>query len=226
MRYTLSQQIISKELIRICRRQKTADDLGLERLTKQNLREYAEVIKEIEKDGCPKRFVIKKLKGNIGRGVFLHPTARPIEKGEIIGPYAGEVSLVAQNDLDDADYAFDPVVDLLLTKEEQKRYDPKNKYHPRRYYAFKLDAKRKGNFTRFINHSYKPNVIAYLASTPGMPYQIIYVAKKKIQPGHQLLVSYEDGDKSYWGAIGIEPFPMTSSTFRIDKRLKIIEKRE
>lgn len=146
MKYRLKTQIIDKAIIEVVKRQKKNSELDLQPLTKKNLKELAAVQKEIEKFGLPKKFVIRKLPGKIGSGVFLHPQADPIEKGEVIAPYAGVVTIVQQNAMDDADYAFDPVTDLHLTKEEQKKFDPKHKYHPRRLYSLKLDALKKGKF--------------------------------------------------------------------------------
>lgn len=221
MKFNLKRQVLEEDIIKIVRRKWSHKDLDPCCLTRKNLKELADVFGHIEKWTLPKYLVRKKLKGKLGYGIFLHPAAKPILKGQVIAPYAGEVSVVPQNQMDGADYAFDPVTDLLLTKEEQKRFDPKNRYHPKRLYALKLDAAKKGNFTRFINHSAAPNVVAYLVSTRSNPYEIVYFAKKTIQPGEQLLVCYEDEEKSYWGALGIKPFPMTPRTFRLDPSLKV-----
>jgi SET domain-containing protein len=176
----------------------------------------------IKNNGLPSYLVRKKLKGNIGYGIFLRPDAKPILKGEIIAPYAGEVSLTPQNESDDDAYAFDALDNMHLTKEEQKLFDKKNRYHPRRLYALKIDGFKKGNFTRFVNHSEKPNVVADALTIPKnhfnlspMPIEIVYIAKKTIRPGEQLLVCYEDEEKSYWSALNIKPFPMTPQTFKI-----------
>lgn len=224
MKFNLKEQIITPEVIKIVARQYADEDLDPEPMNRKQLKELKSVMQDIELEGLPSHFVVKKLQGKIGHGVFLHPRAKPIARGQVIAPYAGIVTLVPQNAMDDADYAFDPVTDLKLTKEEQKRFDPKNKYHQGRLYSLKLDAYKKGNFTRFINHSVKPNVIAYLSSTKKNPYQIIYFAKRAIQPGEQLLVCYEDDAKTYWSALGIKPFPMTARTFRLNSSLEIIEK--
>lgn len=221
MKFNLKRQILEEDIIKIVLRKWKDEDLDSHQLTKNNLKELAEVFEQIEQSTLPEYMVKKKLSDKLGYGIFLHPKAKPLLKGQVIAPYAGEVSVVPQNQSDDADYAFDPVSDLYLTKEEQQRFDPKNRYHPRRLYSLKLDAGKKGNFTRFINHSEKPNVVAYLVSTPSHPYEIIYFAKKKILPGEQLLVCYEDEEKSYWSALGIKPFPMTPRTFRIDLSLKL-----
>jgi hypothetical protein len=89
----------------------------------------------------------------------------------------------------------------------------------------KVDGFKKGNFTRFINHSEKPNVVAYTLAVPANPYglvpvpiEVIYFAKKTIYPGEQLLVSYEEGEKCYWGAQAAKPFPMTPKTFRLSEK--------
>ncbi len=224
MKFNLKRQIVSKEIVKVVYRMWRHEELDSYQLTKKNRAELAIVLSEIEQWTLPKNILRKKLKGNLGFGIFLHPEAKPILKGQLIAPYSGEVSIVHQNQIDDACYAFDPVVGLQLTREEQKKFDPKSRYSPTRFYALKLDASKKGNFTRFINHSSKPNVVAYLVSTRAHPYEIIYFAKKTIKPGEQLLVSYEDEEESYWGTLGIKPFPMTPQTFKVNVSLKVIGK--
>jgi hypothetical protein len=221
--FNLPRQIISDEIVKIVARQYKNKDLGLEPLTRKNLKEIVAVLKQIEKHTIPDYLLCKKLKGKLGHGIFLHPSAKPILRGQVIAPYAGFVSIVSKNGDDHGDYSFDPVTDLKLTKEEQAHFDPKRRYHPNRLYALKLDALEQGNFTRFINHSAKPNVVAFLVSTKANPYEIMYFAKKTIYPGEQLLVCYEDGDKSYWGAIGVTPYPMTPKTFQVDDALQLFE---
>ena len=193
------------------------------------LLQLASISRKIRKNGLPQNLIRKKLKGNLGHGIFLHPKAKPILKGDAIAFYAGEVSLVPQNADSDSDYVFSLFTDLRLNTEEQRLFDPKNRYHPRRLYSIDLDALKVGNFTRFINHSEKPNVEASLfripANSQGLkpsPFEIIYFAKKNIQPGEQLLVCYEGEDKSYWGVSNIKPFPMTPNTFRLDDSLKVV----
>ena len=208
---------------KIVARQWDKEDLDLYSLTKKNLNDIRLVEEEKREWNMPSHFVRKKLKGNIGYGIFLHVDADPLVKGQIIGPYEGDVTLEPQNNEEgNGDYAFDLVNDLRLTKEEQARYDPKRRYHHNRLYSLKLDALKKGNFTRFINHSDEPNVEAHLVFIRPR-YQIIYMAKKKIHPGEQLLVSYEDGEEGcYWGVLGIEPVPMTPRTFRLDSALRLV----
>lgn len=230
MRYKLPRPILAQELLGIIRREVKAQKIPVYRMTKKNLMEMAKVSQIIQEIGCPSYLVCKKLPNRLGFGIFLHPDAKPILKGQVIASYAGEISVVAQNEPDDeGDYAFAPLEHFLLSKKEQALLDRKFPYHPRRQYALKLDALKKGNFTRFINHSEKPNVYADMLKIPvnsyGLepaPIEIVYRAKKTILPGEQLLISYEAGEKSYWNHMNIKPFPMTPRTFRLDGSLRLI----
>jgi hypothetical protein len=229
MKFKLPRQKISQNLIQFAsKKMKLANDLA-PRAPSKLLSELVSITQKIEKEGLPSHLVLKKLKGKLGHGIFLHPKAKPILKGEAIAPYSGEVYLAPQNGEGGSDYAFALLSDLRLTKEEQRKADPKNSYHPRRLYSLDLDADKKGNFTRFINHSSQPNVEAHLLRIPAnslglepSPFEMIYIAKKTIRPGEQLLVCYEGEDKSYWGALKIKPFPMTAKTFRLNSTLQIV----
>lgn len=230
MKFTLARQIMSPEVAKIVAREVRKQGLNLLRATRKHLQEILAVSKEIEKNSLPSYLVRKKLPHDLGHGIFLHPKARPIPRGHVIAPYSGEVSLLPQNREDDATHAFGPLSDMHLKKEEQKRLDKRNRYHPNRLYAIKLDALKKGNFTRFINHSDEPNIVAHLVRIPkntlGMepsPLEVVYFAKKKILPGEQLLVCYEAGeDESYWGVLKIKPLHMTPKTFRLNSALKLV----
>jgi hypothetical protein len=225
MEFKTASQEISPALKKFAHKKIKESKMPASRATKNDLNQIAAISREIEEKGLPDDFVLRKLKGKLGHGIFLHPEAKPILKGEIIAPYAGEVFLCPKNDGSDSDYVFCIVSDLLLSKREQALLDPKNRYHPRRLYSIDLDAHKKGNFTRFINHSAQPNVEASLLRIPSKKgpasFEIIYIAKKKIRPGEQLLVCYEGDDKSYWGAMKIKPFPMTPRTFVLDASLKV-----
>ena len=232
MKYKLPRQILSKEQISIASKEIRQQKIYVLRATKNELKEIIEVSRAIKKHGLPKNLVRKKLPGGLGYGIFLHPKAEPILKGQIIAPYAGEIFLIPQNGPDDSLYAFEPFCDISLTKEQQERYDKGRPYHPRRLYAFQVDGLKKGNFTRFINHSEKPNIVADFFTIPSnslglarSPIEIIYMAKKTIHPGEQLLVNYDgDGNHSYWSALGIKPVPITPQTYRLDTSLKLIRK--
>ena len=224
MEFKLPRQEICPKLDNLYFKKIKDLELHLPKPKKANLMQIQAISRMIESDGLPKHLVVQKLKGNIGHGVFLHPEAKPILKGDVIGPYSGEVFLAPFNDSNGSDYIFTLIDKMALTKEEQQIWDPKNKYHPKRLYSINLDADKKGNFTRFINHSETPNVRAEHLHIPinakgekKPSFEIVYLAKKDILPGEQLLVCYEGGDaKSHWGALKIEPFRMTPKTFKLN----------
>ncbi len=223
MKFRLQRQEIDKQLFSFCLKKIKENKVDVSRASKKVVSEMPAILKEIQKTGLPNYLVIKKLKKKLGYGVFLHPKAQPLLKGSLIAPYSGKIILGPQNSGSDSDYAFALISDLRLTREEQSRWDPTRPYHPRRLYSVDLDAQKKGNFTRFINHSEKPNIEARFVRIPSnavglspAPFELIYIAKKMIRPGEQLLVCYEGEDKSYWGAINIKPFPMTPKTFFLD----------
>ncbi len=229
MKYRLPRQILSRELVQVAAREVVRQEMAVSRASKEHLRELAGIAQSIESEGLDKKFVCKKLSRELGHGIFLHPSAKPLLKGQVIAPYAGTVTLAPQNQDDESSYAFDLLSDIILTKEEHALLDKKRPYHPRRLYALVLDAAKHGNFTRFINHSEQPNVDARYMKIPAngfglvpAPLEIIYVAKKMILPGEQLLVSYEDEEESYWGPLKIKPFPMTPQTFRLAPSLQLL----
>lgn len=231
MKYKLARPIFTKEVSKVIVREMKKQKLVLSKTTRDNLEELAEVSHIIEERGLPEYLVCKKLPGKLGRGIFLHPEARPILKGEIIASYSGDVSLVPMNKPSLEAYTFAPLEEISLTKKEQAFFDKKAKYHPNRYYSLQINAKKNGNFTRFINHSNKPNVSACMLCVPKNRYglspaslEVIYMAKRNIYPGEQLLVCYEDEEETYWGVFKIKPFPMTSKTFTLSPALKVIKK--
>ncbi len=80
--------------------------------------------------------------------------------------------------------------------QERKKKHLKDKYYCVRYTVwemgrrnFVIDAETKGNFTRFINHSSKPNLGLQSVYWRGMP-RMIFVALKEIQEGTQLTFDY------------------------------------
>jgi hypothetical protein len=229
MKFKMQRQEIAGDLVSFSSNLIKKNKIDVPRASKKIVNGMPAILKEIKKKGLPNYLVIKKLKKKLGYGVFLHPDAKPILKGSPIAPYSGKVSLCPQNMGGDSDYIFSLIPDLRLTKEEQRRWDPTRRYHPRRLYSLELDAYKKGNFTRFINHSEEPNVEAHLVRIPSnsvglepVPFELVYVAKKTIYPGEQLLVCYEGEDKSYWGVLKIKPFPITPRTFFLNKSCKIV----
>lgn len=229
MKFKLPRQIINQEMLRVIAKEVRKQDINLVRASKNNLKEIAEIARSIEERGLSENLVRKKLPGGLGYGIFLHPKAKPILKGQVIAPYAGEISFIPKNLVGESLYAFEPLSDILLNKEEHARFDSGRRYHPRRYYSMMVDALKSGNFTRFINHSDKPNIVADLFRIPpntyGLapsPIEVVYLAKKTIRPGEQLLVCYDGDNESYWGTMDYKPIPITPKTFRLDASLKVI----
>lgn len=226
MRFKQPRQKISSKLSALAYMKIRKDRIRISKASRKNLIELVEIGKEIEQIGLPKYLVRKKLQGSLGYGIFLRADTKPILRGEAIGAYSGKVIIVPKHQVDDSDYIFSLLSDLKLTKEEQKWVNPKMRFHPRRLYSIDLDAEKMGNFTRYINHSSEePNIEARLIEIPqndiGLEpgrFEMIYFARKKISPGEQLLICYEGDDESYWGAMNIEPFPMTPRTFQIDSK--------
>src|SRR5580700_11391950 len=97
MKFKLPRQNISQKLNNFYSKKLREQKIFVPRATKNNLTEISAVSKKIRREGLPKNLVIKKLRGKLGVGIFLHPKARPILKGETIAPYAGDVFVAPQN---------------------------------------------------------------------------------------------------------------------------------
>lgn len=223
-------QVIDPTILKIILREARKQKLSLLRASEQHLKELAAVAQAIRHKGLPETLVCRKLPNNLGCGIFLHSEAAPLTKGQVVAPYTGETLLVPQHVSDDALYAFEPLSDINLTREEQKKFHPKARFHPRRHYSLHIDAEKLGNFTRFINHSEKPNVAAELVrissnshGVPESPLAVIYFITKTVRPGEQLLVSYDGDDHSYWSTLEIKPFPLFPKTFFLEAGKKDLQ---
>ncbi|HEX2583119.1 MAG TPA: SET domain-containing protein-lysine N-methyltransferase [Chlamydiales bacterium] len=111
---------------------------------------------------------------NVGYGLFAEEV---IETGNYVGEYTGQVR---ENDirrylepLNNYCYEY-PVVDSVGR-------------------SFVIDANQ-GNLTRFINHSFTPNLRPVHVYYAGF-YHLIFLAVQKIEIGTQLLFNY---GKNYW----------------------------
>lgn len=233
MKYKLPRPVFSETLIKMLEREALKQKMYLCKASAKVIQELKAMCQIIEKSGLPEYLVLKKLPEPMGYGIFLHPKAKPLKKGKVLGSYGGEAYVIPQNLPDESAYAFAPMEDLILKKDEQKHLDPKRDFHPSRKYIFNIDAEKEGNFTRFINHSEKPNILARLLIVPknksgltSSPMEVIYSVKKTINPGEQLLVSYEDGEESYWSVLKIKPEPIFPNTFTIDENLNLIDHRK
>lgn len=230
MPFKLPRQTAKENYDSIVKREVKEQKVNVDRADKYDLEALRDISKEIKAYEVPKKFVLKKLPHNIGHGIFLHPDEEPMVQGELIAPYSGEVSLVAQDEQDDSAYTFEILDDMVLNKKEQEKFHKGAEYDSDRLYCLNLNAEKKGNFTRYINHSSKPNLVAHLIKVHKNKYglesngvEVFYFARKKINPGEQLLVCYEEEGDSYWKVFNIVPYPMFAKTFMVNKSLNLIE---
>ncbi len=150
---------------------------GLEELRLGNIPEFALKLgekyrKEIE-SGDSIESSVRSISETVGHGVFAEEFIQP---GRYIGEYTG---VVRENlrayfaPLNNYCYEY-PVPDRIGRN-------------------FVIDA-TKGNFTRFINHSYSPNIKPTYAFFDGF-YHLIFLSLKKIKKGEQLFYDY---GRNYW----------------------------
>jgi hypothetical protein len=117
---------------------------------------------------------IRWLDENVGHGLFAEEV---IQAGDYVGEYTG---LIRENDI-------------------RKYLEPLNNYCYEYPVAdskgrnFVIDATQ-GNLTRFINHSFTPNLRPVYAYYEGF-YHLIFLALEQIEKGTQLTYSY---GKNYW----------------------------
>lgn len=123
-------------------------------------------------------FKVKKVNPLIGYGVF---TDQFIPKLGYIGEYAGDLRKRKRKDRGN-DYIFGYMVGFFRT-------------------PWIIDAKYRGNFTRFINHSFYPNVSSRGFAIDGV-YHVIFYANRPIKKGEQLTYDY---GPTYWNSS--RPYP-------------------
>ncbi|KJH43479.1 SET domain protein [Dictyocaulus viviparus] len=115
-----------------------------------------------------------------GRGWAVR-ALRDIQRGSFIGEYTGELisdTEMARSDRTDT-YFFE-------TRVGEKLYT--------------VDARRYGNFTRFINHSCRPNARVGMVIWEAQPEQLCHIcifASENISKGEEITISY---GKSWWEA--------------------------
>lgn len=228
-RYRLPGPVLPPEWHALVQRELRRQKEKMRRLTPFQLRTLKVLLTSISKNELPPYLKRKKLPHALGHGIFLCPKAAPLRKGQIIGLYTGIPLFVPKNDPEESLYAFEPLSDILLSKDEQQKWDSTRQYHPRRLYSLYIDAVKTGNFTRFINHSEKPNLRAELVQIPPnsygiptSPLEVLYIVDTPILPGEQLLISYDGDEHSYWKNLDIKPWPLFPRTFLCgpDGRLK------
>ena len=228
MKYNLPRQVSQLDLTPIIKREIEKQNISLNSLTKKHQGELATIVEVIKTIGLPDYLILHKLPHNLGKGIFLHPDKEPLSRGRLIVPYSGEKEIVPA-EYEGGHYAFTPLEKIYLSKEEQFFLNNSLTYKARRSYTLKIDASKKGNFARFVNHSSSPYLAPRLCRVPknsfGLkptPIEVIYFVSKKILPGQQLLVCYEGEENCYWNEEGVKPFPMNPSTFQLNSHRKII----
>lgn len=129
--------------------------------------------------------VLSWLNDQLGYGVFA---GEEIVPGTIVGFYAGEV--IKNGARAPNNYLFGYRTSECLTD-------------------FTIDAEKKGNITRFINHAHIPNIVVIPVMIGGLLHWFFSVFRK-IEKGEQLTIHY---GKSYWSARQITP---SSLLFSLD----------
>lgn len=112
-------------------------------------------------------YVIKKVNPLVGHGVFA---TKAIGELSYVGEYAGIVRKRRRWKDSSNEYVFSYVIGPHDT-------------------VWVIDAKERGNFTRFINHSYEPNLTSKWIIVNNIAH-VVFFANRLILPGEQLTYDY------------------------------------
>lgn len=112
-------------------------------------------------------FEIKKVSSLVGQGVFAR---KKIPELSFCGEYTGVVRKRSRRTDRDNDYIFGYIIGPRDTK-------------------WVIDAREKGNYTRFINHSDSPNLTSRWMISGGVCHIILFT-NRLIHPGEQLTYDY------------------------------------
>ena len=127
---------------------------------------------------------IRLIDARIGFGLFAD---RDLAEGELIGEYAGMVSL--RDSVTDKAYCYE--------------------YHPRQgdgeETRLTIDARPMGNETRFINHA-RPEVVSHTHEFFNGHWHVIFTVSSPVTTGRQLLIDYGD---PYWEGKPQTPEPLS-----------------
>lgn len=124
------------------------------------------------------RLAVRKFDYEIGYGLFAEER---IKRGTFLGIVTGDIIPFSMQE--DNEYLFCFVFPSLG------------------YEGLFIDARKSGNHTRFINHSYNNNVDVFQRQYDNWA-ELCFRASKDILKGEQILWNYGDG---YWKARGIYP---------------------
>lgn len=120
---------------------------------------------------------MKFISDTVGHGIFA---AADIKNGDYVGDYTGIIYDVKTRESMNCDPSFTWNISAPVHSKAQE--------------LFLVDAKFSCNFTRFINHSFDPNVMPLVIYAPD-GWHLIYAACKDIKKDEQILANYGQG---YW----------------------------
>lgn len=135
---------------------------------------------------------LKYINDTVGFGAFADA---PIKELDSVGEYTGYLCVEQEFDQEvDSTYSID--VGSFYTDELGSQ--------------LYVDAKKSGNFMRFMNHSYEPNVHSLSVYNPvdGVWHVMMY-ASQYIPKDSQLLINYGSG---FWESQGVEPVDLTANS--------------
>jgi hypothetical protein len=128
---------------------------------------------------------IKLISSSVGHGVFAN---QDFTLCDFIGEYTGYV------DFSDAYVGLEPSLLKYLFRLGLSYTHP-----ARRIF---VDAREGGNFTRFVNHSYTPNLSPIRVTTHDGMVHVVFIVTEKILKGDQFFINYGEG---YWRQQRVEP---------------------
>ncbi|KAJ3857192.1 hypothetical protein EV368DRAFT_30912, partial [Lentinula lateritia] len=129
---------------------------------------------------------------NKGRGWGVRCAEQNVKRGTVLGCYTGElIHRQTANELEGeyGTYVFD--LDGRDPAEDDEESDPNLQ-------MYSIDARKCGNWTRFLNHSCLPNLAVYTAVLDTIPEQniprLVFFALEDILKGTEMTVDYHAGN--------------------------------
>lgn len=137
---------------------------------------------------------LKYINDIVGFGAFADASIKELD---LVGEYTGYLCVEQE---------FDQEVDATYSIDVGNFYKDELGTGTQLY----VDARKSGNFMRFMNHSYEPNVHSLSVYNPsdGLWHVMMY-ANRYIPKDSQLLIDYGSG---FWKSQGIEPVDLTANS--------------
>ena len=159
------------------------DEKKLTKVEKELAKRYAKLIAQ----GHEAPWYLKCINEQVGHGIFADAD---IEEDQMIGEYTGIIIETSRAQELDMSYAW-----TILSPEHYRD----------RGQSFFVNAKKAGNFVRFINHSSYPNIKPLTVYSDGA-WHMIYIAARPIKKDEQILVNYGPG---YWISKSCKPVELS-----------------